>query len=164
MSLKYWLHEASWVERTTVGCYAVSSACFIYLSVLILTTPLYLRHVEESMGMEASGQIDNLPSLSELSVYQEIVARNPVFGVVRQKQMAPTVSACDQFKLKYILAGIIGGTTSAENEALFNSKVGSQSHMAKAGDLVEGVAVVSIQTDKVVIGCDGKQTEITMGE
>ena len=148
-----------WQKRLTALLYLVSAGLIIYLVILIITTPIYIRRMKESVPQAGTNQTRNLPAFQELSAYLDIVAKHPAFGVIKATTPVPTLSACDEFKSKYVLTGIVGG---AENEAVFNSKMGQQSYFGRPGETIEGVLIESVESDKVVIDCSGKKVEIIM--
>ena len=141
--------------------YILASGCIIYLIVLAVTTPYYIRGLYEAGPEEGARLVETLPPLRDLADYQEIITRHSLFGAVKQMSSAPARSACDDFKSKYILAGIVGG---AENEALFNSKVGRQTSFVKAGETIEGVTVEKVGAHAVTLNCSGQQMDMAIEE
>lgn len=155
------LNSSSWLSKLRAALHVVAGALLFLLLVLIVTTPIYVRKAKESVPLVSRGQAPSVPTLGDLASYQTIVNEHPAFGIPKQKPTGPIVSACDQLKVKYTLAGIIGGT---EMEALFNSKVGGQTTMVKAGEVVEGVTVEAIYPEKVILNCSGKQVDLMIEE
>ncbi|MBI4388006.1 MAG: hypothetical protein HY582_03070 [Candidatus Omnitrophica bacterium] len=154
------LTQVSWQRKATVLLQVISFGLAVYLIILIATMPMYIRKMKESVPQTGRTEFQTLPSLGEVSAYQAVINKTPVFGTVRL-QTTPVRSPCDEFKAKFSLSGIVGG---AQVEALFNSKVGGATHLANVGDSVEGVLVESIQENKVVINCSGQRFDMMMEE
>lgn len=153
--------EISWAERAGQWLSGIVLLCILYWVFLIVTTPFYVKQMKESVPQTHLDQMKSLPPLEEFSYYQNIISEHPVFGVIKQASNAPTRSACDEFKAKYALAGIIGG---AENEALFNSKGGNQTHISKSGEVLEGVTIESVGAHSVSLNCSGQSVEMVIEE
>lgn len=161
MTDKNWFPPQISLQKINLGILIAAGGVLVYLAVLIVTTPFYLNRIMKSASLNESGAFQTLPDLKDFSYYQNILSEHPLFGVMKQKVAAPTKSACDEFKSKYTLNGVIGG---AENEALFNSRSGQQSYYAKAGEVIEGVTIQQIGSGGVTLDCSGQQSEMMIEE
>jgi len=158
---KGFLKGTSWPEKFGRLLSIIAIILIVYLVILILTTPFYIRRIQDVASERNLGPAQVLPELKDIASYQEVINSHSVFGIVKQKAAAPARSLCDEFKSKYSLTGIVTGS---ENEALFNSKAGKQTYFAKAGEVIEGVTVKNVDSHSVMLDCSGQQIEVTIEE
>ena len=131
----------------------------VYFVILLFTTPFYLHRMQEPEVKKSSSNNSYAQSFQDLNYYASIVEAHPLFGVKQQQVIQPTRSACDDFKTKYLLSGIVSGN---ENEAILNDRSTKETRFVKAGENLDGVAIDQIKTNSVLLNCSGKQLEIAI--
>ncbi len=158
---KNFLGGNHWQAKLGFLIFLITAVLIGYFVILIVTTPFYVHRMKEGAHEQKARAFQTLPPLQEISAYQESIGRHPLFGASKEKATVPARSSCDEFKSKYQLAGIVGG---AENEALFNSKTGKQTHFAKTGEVIEGVAIEAVERHRVTLNCSGQKVDMEIEE
>ena len=160
-TVKNFLSGNHWQAKLGLLIFSITAVFTVYFVLLIITTPFYIRRMREGAPEQKAHAFQTLPPLQELSAYQELIGRHSLFGASKEKATVSVRSSCDEFKSKYLLAGIVGG---AENEALFNSKTGRQTHFAKTGEVIEGVTIEAVERHRVTLSCSGQKVDMTIEE
>ena len=158
---KSFLSGSHWQARLSFLIFLMTAGLVIYLVILTITTPFYIHRMREGAREQNIQALQELSSLQPINIYQETVGHHPLFGVLKETTVALVRSSCDEFKSKYLLAGIVGGI---ENEALFNSKNGKQTYFAKTGEVIEGVTVESVERHRVTLNCSGQKIDMMIEE
>lgn len=153
------LTSGSWLEHAPLALHVISAGVLVFLVILIVTTPFYINRLREPNVKKTTQAGQTTPALQDLAAYQAILEQHPVFGLMKQKITEPARSACDDFKTKFLLTGIVSG---AENEAIFSDRSSRDTRFVKSGDSIENVTVEAVKPQSVVINCAGKQTEIAI--
>ena len=151
----------NWFERLPFLIDIISVILLFYFAVLLVTTPFYLGRIRESESKKAISQSELAQSLKSLDSYVSILSTHPLFGIMKQAVTAPARSACDDFKTKYLLAGIVSGE---ENEAILNDRATRDTRFIKTGENIDGAVIQSIKPQSIVLDCSGKQLELAIEE
>jgi len=154
---------ASGWQAKAAAVLQVFAVVFLGFSILIiLSTPFYLQKLEASAFQSRAKEIAKVPDLMNLNAYEKIMEMHPLFGKKKEAEKVAIVSACDTFVSKYSIAGIVQG---GMNEAVLKGKGGKQTSIVRAGDTLDGVTVVKVKTNGIVVRCsEDEQKEILIEE